>query len=68
MGKMEGVKEDGGSERRMEGGRKKIRNQVSRSGFWPFMWDFMWESHPKLTKIGYFVQNMLSQNSNKSNT
>jgi len=34
--------------------RKIIRNLVGRSGFWPPMWDFMWESHPKLTKIRVF--------------
>jgi len=37
-------------------------------GFMPFMWDFMWESHPKLAKIEVFIQNLLIQNLNKSNT
>jgi hypothetical protein len=48
--------------------RKIIRNLVSRSDFWVPMWDFMWESHPKSAKISFFIQNLLNQNLNKSNT
>jgi hypothetical protein len=51
-----------------KGGLEKICDPVSWSDFKPFMWDFMWGSHPKLAKIGVFVQNLLIQKANKSNT
>jgi hypothetical protein len=53
-----GVRKKGG-----KGAQKKIfLNLVSRSGFNPFMWDFMRESHPKLAKIEAFIQNLQIQN------
>jgi hypothetical protein len=47
---------------------RKVVGNSGRQIFYPFMCDFMCESHPKLAKIEVFIQIMQIQKLNKSNT